>query len=152
MELNDAFVNTYIKKMKETVDDLQGRLVIAETKVEILDETVKERDKQVADIVAQFRIMETDLHVANEKAAMAEKYGDVVAKLDEMTVKYEGTLAEYGRMKGNENNYRHVFNQKLDEIESLKLKLARFAATCPACFEEITIVTPEDDAAARDAG
>jgi hypothetical protein len=140
MELNDAFVNTYIKKMKETVDDLQGRLIIAETKNEILDETVKERDKQIEDVVTQFRAQETELHVANEKAVMADKYGDVLRRLDEMTVKYEGTLADYDKIKGDGNNYNHILNQKLDEIAKLKRVIAR----CPKCFEDHFGITPEE--------
>ena len=131
MELNDAFVNTYIKKMKETVDDLQGRLIISETTVEILQGQVKEKDTQIEDIVEQYRKNEVALNEATTQAAKGDKYDDLAKSLDVMTVKYEGTLSDYLKVQSDVNNYEHILNQKNDLIENLKQEIQSLRDLAP---------------------
>lgn len=123
--LNEKLINTYIKKLKEHLDDYHGRAVILEAKNTIQEEQITELQNLAQALMASLEEHKQALaSVSDTKDNSAKINGNLSAKLDELTVINVGLKNDYEAAKSDKNNYAHILNQTQETVRSHERKIA----------------------------
>jgi len=67
MEMNDAFLNTFIQKQTGLINDLQARLLIADTRISVLEGELKNLSDQKAHHERELSLVKENLLKSEEK-------------------------------------------------------------------------------------
>jgi chromosome segregation ATPase len=119
--LDENFVNTYIRKLKEHLDDYHGQTVILQAKVAIYSEMTSNFQKEKAELISNVEtLQQTCSDLLAERDHLADLHSSVTSKNDELITSNIGMKSDYDSMLSEKNNLLHALNQAQENIRRLE--------------------------------